>query len=73
MAHVDHGKTTLVDAMLTQTNSFDAHFEGEDRMMDSNDLERARRGITILAKNTSVLYNGKHAEEFNRVVASRST
>ncbi|WP_439694010.1 translational GTPase TypA [Curtobacterium sp. SP.BCo] len=63
VAHVDHGKTTLVDAMLTQTNSFDAHFEGEDRMMDSNDLER-EKGITILAKNTSVLYNGKHATEF---------
>src|SRR3954468_13565092 len=63
VAHVDHGKTTLVDAMLTQTNSFDAHFEGEDRMMDSNDLER-EKGITILAKNTSVLYNGKHANEF---------
>lgn len=63
VAHVDHGKTTLVDAMLTQTNSFDAHFEGEDRMMDSNDLER-EKGITILAKNTSVLYNGKHAAEF---------
>ena len=63
VAHVDHGKTTLVDAMLKQTNSFDAHFEGEDRMMDSNDLER-EKGITILAKNTSVLYNGKHATEF---------
>ena len=63
VAHVDHGKTTLVDAMLKQTNSFDAHFEGDDRMMDSNDLER-EKGITILAKNTSVLYNGKHATEF---------
>jgi len=62
VAHVDHGKTTLVDAMLKQTNSFDAHFEGEDRMMDSNDLER-EKGITILAKNTSILYNGIHAEE----------
>src|ERR1700712_3344604 len=61
VAHVDHGKTTLVDAMLKQTNSFDAHFEGEDRMMDSNDLER-EKGITILAKNTSVLYSGKHAD-----------
>ncbi|OUE26275.1 translational GTPase TypA [Clavibacter michiganensis] len=61
VAHVDHGKTTLVDAMLKQTNSFDAHFEGEDRMMDSNDLER-EKGITILAKNTAVLYNGKHAD-----------
>jgi len=64
VAHVDHGKTTLVDAMLKQTNSFDAHFEGEDRMMDSNDLER-EKGITILAKNTSVLYNGAHAAEHN--------
>ncbi len=62
VAHVDHGKTTLVDAMLRQTNSFDAHFEGEDRMMDSNDLER-EKGITILAKNTAISYNGKHAAE----------
>ena len=62
VAHVDHGKTTLVDAMLKQTNSFDAHFEAEDRMMDSNDLER-EKGITILAKNTAVRYEGKHATE----------
>ncbi|MBC7723620.1 MAG: translational GTPase TypA [Burkholderiaceae bacterium] len=62
VAHVDHGKTTLVDAMLKQTNSFDSHFEGEDRMMDSNDLER-EKGITILAKNTAVSYNGIHAAE----------
>jgi GTP-binding protein len=62
VAHVDHGKTTLVDAMLKQTNSFDAHFEGDDRMMDSNDLER-EKGITILAKNTAVTYNGVHAAE----------
>jgi GTP-binding protein len=62
VAHVDHGKTTLVDAMLKQTNSFDAHFDTEDRMMDGNELER-EKGITILAKNTSVLYNGKHATE----------
>ena len=61
VAHVDHGKTTLVDAMLKQTNSFDAHFAGEDRMMDSNDLER-EKGITILAKNTSVSYEGQHAD-----------
>ena len=50
VAHVDHGKTTLVNAMLTQTNSFDAHEEVGDRVMDSNDLER-EKGITILAKN----------------------
>lgn len=62
VAHVDHGKTTLVDAMLRQTNSFDAHFAGEERMMDSNDLER-EKGITILAKNTSVSYEGIHATE----------
>jgi GTP-binding protein len=62
VAHVDHGKTTLVDAMLKQTNSFDAHFEADDRMMDSNELER-EKGITILAKNTAVLYNGEHATD----------
>ncbi|MBF4579961.1 translational GTPase TypA [Frigoribacterium sp. VKM Ac-2530] len=62
VAHVDHGKTTLVDAMLKQTNSFDAHFDTEDRMMDSNELER-EKGITILAKNTAVLYNGSHATD----------
>ncbi|MGV8884587.1 MAG: translational GTPase TypA [Microbacteriaceae bacterium] len=61
VAHVDHGKTTLVDAMLRQTNSFDAHAHLEERAMDSGDLER-EKGITILAKNTAVLYNGKHAE-----------
>jgi GTP-binding protein len=61
VAHVDHGKTTLVDAMLKQTNSFDAHFSADDRMMDSNDLER-EKGITILAKNTAVEYSGVHAK-----------
>jgi len=57
VAHVDHGKTTLVDAMLRQTNSFASHGEVEDRVMDSGDLER-EKGITILAKNTTVAYNG---------------
>ena len=60
VAHVDHGKTTLVDAMLRQTNSFDAHAEMDDRVMDSNDLER-EKGITILAKNTAITYEGEHA------------
>ena len=60
VAHVDHGKTTLVNAMLTQTNSFDAHEEVGDRVMDSNDLER-EKGITILAKNTAISYEGDHA------------
>src|SRR5213594_868671 len=55
IAHVDHGKTTLVDAMLRQSGAFRANQEMTDRVMDSNDLER-ERGITILAKNTSVCY-----------------
>ncbi len=57
IAHVDHGKTTLVDAMLRQSGVFRAHEVVADRVMDSNDLER-ERGITILAKNTGVIYNG---------------
>lgn len=55
IAHVDHGKTTLVDAMLRQTGAFAAHEELTDRVMDSMDLER-EKGITILAKNTAVRY-----------------
>jgi GTP-binding protein len=62
VAHVDHGKTTLVDAMLRQTNSFEAHAHLEERAMDSNDLER-EKGITILAKNTAISYSGKHATD----------
>jgi GTP-binding protein len=57
IAHVDHGKTTLVDAMLKQSGIFRANEEVAERVMDSNDLER-ERGITILAKNTGVRYNG---------------
>ena len=53
IAHVDHGKTTLVDAMLQQAGAFTAHEEVVDRVMDSNELER-EKGITILAKNTAV-------------------
>ncbi len=53
IAHVDHGKTTLVDAMLQQSGTFQAHQEPVDRVMDSTDLER-EKGITILAKNTAV-------------------
>ena len=60
VAHVDHGKTTLVDAMLNQTHSFAEHAHVEERAMDSNELER-EKGITILAKNTAISYNGKHA------------
>ncbi|SFV56458.1 GTP-binding protein TypA/BipA [hydrothermal vent metagenome] len=55
IAHVDHGKTTLVDKLLTQSNTFDDRFETSERMMDSNDLEK-ERGITISAKNTAIKY-----------------
>ncbi len=57
IAHVDHGKTTLVDAMLRQSGVFRENEQVEERVMDSNDIER-ERGITILAKNTSLIYNG---------------
>src|SRR5213080_4382311 len=57
IAHVDHGKTTLVDAMLRQTGIFRANEEMVERVMDSNDLER-ERGITILAKTTGIRYHG---------------
>ena len=57
IAHVDHGKTTLVDGMLKQSGTFRVNEQVEERVMDSNDLER-ERGITILSKNTSVMYNG---------------
>src|SRR6059058_748755 len=57
VAHVDHGKTTLVDAMLWQSGAFRANQDVADRVMDSMDLERGK-GITILAKNTAVRYGG---------------
>src|SRR3712207_8098832 len=57
IAHVDHGKTTLVDALLKQSNVFRENQKVQERVMDSNDLEK-ERGITILSKNTSVMYNG---------------
>ena len=57
VAHVDHGKTTLVDKMLWETGAFRANADIADRVMDSGDLER-EKGITILAKNTSITYNG---------------
>ena len=60
VAHVDHGKTTLVDAMLRQTGSFDSHAAVGERVMDSGDLER-EKGITILAKNTAIAYKGDHS------------
>jgi len=62
VAHVDHGKTTLVDAMLQQQGDFDEHHQLTERAMDSGDLER-EKGITILAKNTAVRYNGPGSPE----------
>jgi GTP-binding protein len=60
VAHVDHGKTTLVDAMLRQTGSFTTHGDVNERVMDSGDLEK-EKGITILAKNTAIAYKGDHS------------
>ena len=57
VAHVDHGKTTLVDGLLRQSHIFRDNQEVQERVMDSNDLER-ERGITILAKNTAVEWHG---------------
>ncbi len=59
IAHVDHGKTTLVDKLLQQSGTFAAHQQVAERVMDSNDLER-ERGITILAKNCAIRYQGAH-------------
>src|SRR5439155_19109003 len=59
IAHVDHGKTTLVDKLLHQAGTFAAHQHVAERVMDSNDLER-ERGITILAKNCSIRYGDAH-------------
>jgi GTP-binding protein len=61
VAHVDHGKTTLVDAMLRQTGSFASHGTVDERVMDSGDLEK-EKGITILAKNTAISYSGPSAK-----------
>ena len=57
IAHVDHGKTTLVDELLKQSGTFDSHQQIDERVMDSNDIEK-ERGITILAKNTAITYGG---------------
>ena len=62
VAHVDHGKTTLVDALLQQSGAFRAHEELVERVMDSGDLEK-EKGITILAKNTSLVWNDKRSGE----------
>ncbi|UOO88527.1 translational GTPase TypA [Vitreoscilla massiliensis] len=59
IAHVDHGKTTLVDQLLRQSGTFSAHQQVDERVMDNNDIEK-ERGITILAKNTAIDYEGYH-------------
>ena len=64
IAHVDHGKTTLVDAMLRQSGTFRANETLVERVMDSNELER-ERGITILAKNTAIFYR-RHEDQHRR-------
>ena len=64
IAHVDHGKTTLVDQLLKQSGVFRANQEVQERVMDSNDIER-ERGITILSKNTAVHYK-RHKDQHYR-------
>src|SRR5436853_6849195 len=64
IAHVDHGKTTLVDAMLKQSGIFRANEAVVERVMESNELER-ERGITILAKNTALFYRGTRSNIVN--------
>src|SRR3954451_23210562 len=65
VAHVDHGNTTLVDAMLWQSGAFGEHPHVDERAMDSGDLER-EKGIPILAKNTGVKYKGPAAAEIGQ-------
>ena len=64
IAHVDHGKTTLVDELLNQSGTLDSRTDVETRVMDSNDLEK-ERGITILAKNTAIQYGDTHINIIN--------
>ena len=59
IAHVDHGKTTLVDKLLHQAGTFASHQQVSERVMDSNDIEK-ERGITILSKNCAIDYEGIH-------------
>ena len=72
VAHVDHGKTTLVDAMLWQSGAFRVGAQVADRVMDSNDLER-EKGITILAKNTAVQHGGLTIEGYSRAAVQSRT
>jgi GTP-binding protein len=72
IAHVDHGKTTLVDALLKQAGAIRAHQHLDDRVMDSNDLEK-ERGITILAKNTSIRYRVDEPDAVGHAVHHEAT
>ena len=66
IAHVDHGKTTLVNGMLKQSGAFKEHQAVEDRIMDSMDLEK-ERGITITAKNTAIFYKDKKTVSYTHL------
>lgn len=68
IAHVDHGKTTLVDKLLRQSGTLERNELNDERVMDSNDQEK-ERGITILAKNTAINWNGYHIN----IVDTRAT
>ena len=73
IAHVDHGKTTLVDAMLNQSGTFRANEAHVERVMDSNELER-ERGITILAKNTAIFISRqRHARSTSSIRPATAT
>ncbi|MBX9899698.1 MAG: GTP-binding protein, partial [Burkholderiaceae bacterium] len=66
IAHVDHGKTTLVDQLLRQSGTFRENQQVDTRVMDSNDLEK-ERGITILAKNTSIFYKQPDSKDIIKI------
>ena len=72
IAHVDHGKTTLVDEMLKQSGVFRENQEIAERVMDSNDIER-ERGITILAKNTAIYYKDTKINNIEKLKALMAT
>ena len=72
VAHVDHGKTTLVDAMLWQSGAFRENQDVDERVMDSMDLER-EKGITILAKNTAVPLRRREAQHRRHARATRTS
>jgi len=67
IAHVDHGKTTLVDKLLQQSGTLESRGDAEERIMDSNDIEK-ERGITILAKNTAINYQDYHNNNLDTTV-----